>query len=99
MSGQAQVSAAKAADNMIKTGVVFRLVTFAVALGVVPIATFYGTKSYFFNDNSTYAAIAAVTAANVVLVTYIVQSVLEDRAQVTAPSGQNRNMEDSKKSQ
>jgi len=84
---------------MIKAGVVFRLVTFAVALALVPLSTFFGTKNYIFNDNSTYAAIAAVAAANVVLITYIVQSVLEDRAQYSAPSGPTRNSEESKKSQ
>ncbi len=38
--------------TFVSRGVVFRLVTFAVALALVPLSTFFGTKNYIFNGIS-----------------------------------------------
>lgn len=84
------------------SGVLIKLVMFALSLAFIPIATYFCTQKFFFqgvllavshlnawadilrfSDNPTFAAIAAVFAANVILVAYIVRSVAEDRSSLT----------------
>lgn len=61
------------------TGVLFKLVIFSLSLGIVPITSYFASEKYIWNGNSTFAAITAVVAANVVLVAYIISSVRDDR--------------------
>ncbi|KAH9966139.1 hypothetical protein BC827DRAFT_1125396, partial [Russula dissimulans] len=61
------------------SGVLLKLVTFAVSLALVPISMYFASEKYLWNGNSTFSAITAVVAANVVLVTYIVASLRDDR--------------------
>jgi len=63
------------------TGVLFKLVAFSLSLGIVPIASYFASEKYVWNGNSTFAAITAVVAANVVLVAYIVSSLRDDQAE------------------
>ncbi|KZV69188.1 hypothetical protein PENSPDRAFT_686547 [Peniophora sp. CONT] len=89
MSGQAapaQVTAraAQAAEN---GNVLFKLILFSIALGVVPLGSYFASEKYIFNGNSTYAAVVAIIGANVVLVTYILLSVMDDKREKEAKSG------------
>ncbi|KJA29944.1 hypothetical protein HYPSUDRAFT_31982 [Hypholoma sublateritium FD-334 SS-4] len=60
-------------------GVLATLITFSVSLGVIPIGAYFLSLHYLWAENSTYAAITAVVAANIILVCYIVVSLREDR--------------------
>jgi len=76
-------------------GVLVKLLSFSVSLGAVPLISYYVSLTYFYKGmsswffypfhlrnqigNNTLAAIAAVVAANLVLITYIITSLLEDR--------------------
>ena len=76
-------------------GVLVKLLSFSVSLGAVPLISYYVSLTYFFKGmiswfvypfylrkqigNNTLAAIAAVVAANLILITYIITSLLEDR--------------------
>ncbi|KAJ3487422.1 hypothetical protein NLJ89_g11714 [Agrocybe chaxingu] len=77
------MSAQAAASNLnaqaVSGGVLARLLAFSIALGVLPIVSYFGSLNYLWEGNATYAAITAIIAANIVLVTYIIVSVLEDR--------------------
>ncbi|KAK1926109.1 VMA21-like domain-containing protein, partial [Papiliotrema laurentii] len=64
--------------------VLYKLVLFAILMAVVPIGTYFGTLSHLFNGNTTYSAISAVLAANVVLVGYVVVAFREEVASSTA---------------
>jgi len=81
MSAQAAPSQiqAKAASK----GVLAKLLLFSISLGVIPLSSYYASLKYVFEGNSTFAAITAVVAANVVLVAYIITSLLEDRKDST----------------
>ncbi|KAJ8523528.1 hypothetical protein ONZ45_g42 [Pleurotus djamor] len=57
----------------------FKLAIFTLALGVLPLTSYFGSLHYVWEGNATYAAITAIVAANVVLVAYIITSVLEDQ--------------------
>ncbi|KAM6495988.1 hypothetical protein JOM56_008694 [Amanita muscaria] len=59
--------------------VLVKLAVFSLSLGVVPIASYFGSLKYVWNGNATYAAITAIVAANLVLVSYIISSVMDDR--------------------
>jgi len=63
------------------TGVLLKLVLFSLSLGIVPITSYFASEKYIWNGNSTFAAITAVVAANVVLVAYIVSSVRDDQVE------------------
>ncbi|PFH51414.1 hypothetical protein AMATHDRAFT_59164 [Amanita thiersii Skay4041] len=69
-------------------GILIKLIVFSLSLGIMPIVSYFASLKYIWNGNSTYAAITAVVAANVVLVAYIVSSIKEDRQaqQAVAPS-------------
>jgi len=76
-------------------GVLVKLLSFSVSLGAVPLISYYVSLTYFYKGmislfsysfhlrnqigNNTLAAIAAVVAANLILITYIITSLLEDR--------------------
>ncbi|KAI0003060.1 hypothetical protein BJV74DRAFT_882003 [Russula compacta] len=62
-------------------GVLLKLIIFSLSLGIVPITSYFASEKYIWNGNSTFAAITAVVAANVVLVAYIVSSLRDDQAE------------------
>ncbi|KAF9514781.1 hypothetical protein BS47DRAFT_1328708 [Hydnum rufescens UP504] len=72
-----------AAANLVNKGeqgsALAKLLAFSIALAVVPISTYFISLWYIFNGNGIFAAISAVTSANLVLVLYIILSVLEDQ--------------------
>ncbi|KAL4268851.1 Vacuolar ATPase assembly integral membrane protein VMA21 [Pleurotus pulmonarius] len=69
------------------SGTLVKLGIFSIALGVVPITSYFGSLHYVWEGNATYAAITAVVAANVVLISYIIASVLEDQTSTTTSTG------------
>ncbi|ESK97537.1 hypothetical protein Moror_17537 [Moniliophthora roreri MCA 2997] len=77
MSEQAAV--ARVTSNVASRGTLLKLIVFSLSLGIVPLASYYGSLKYFWNGNTTFAAITAVFAANLVLIIYIVTSLLEDK--------------------
>ncbi|KAK8845575.1 hypothetical protein IAR55_006290 [Kwoniella newhampshirensis] len=56
--------------------VLYKLIFFTVLMAVVPIATYFGSLRW--KGSTTYAAISAVLAANVILVGYVVVAFRED---------------------
>lgn len=74
--------------------VLVKLVIFSLALGIAPLSSYFASEKYLWNGrshssgdftfwhlhagNSTYAAVTAIVAANIVLVAYIVMSVMEE---------------------
>ncbi|PSR71778.1 hypothetical protein PHLCEN_2v12279 [Hermanssonia centrifuga] len=67
--------------------VLFKLLLLTFALAFAPISVYYLSQNYLWNGNSTYAAITAVVAANIVLVTYIILSVMEENQLTKASKG------------
>ncbi|KAH8106116.1 hypothetical protein BXZ70DRAFT_918304 [Cristinia sonorae] len=55
-----------------------KLLTFTLALAVGPISAYFLSEKFLWSGNSTYAAITAIVAANLVLVGYIITSMNED---------------------
>ncbi|KAF9469084.1 hypothetical protein BDZ94DRAFT_1304218 [Collybia nuda] len=78
-----QAAMAKITKNSAEGGILVKLLIFSISLGVVPLSSYFGSLKYIWNGNSTYAAITAVVSANIVLITYIVSSLLEDRQPIT----------------
>ncbi|KAF8313250.1 hypothetical protein DL93DRAFT_2167958 [Clavulina sp. PMI_390] len=74
-----KVAPMKAIDKAASSGAMFKLLAFSIALAVVPISSYFVSLNRFWDGNNTYAAITAVISANVVLVSYIILSVLEDQ--------------------
>jgi len=62
-------------------GVLLKLVAFSLSLGIVPIASYFASEKYIWNGNSTFAAMTAIVAANIVLVAYIITSLRDDQAE------------------
>ncbi|TFK55791.1 hypothetical protein OE88DRAFT_1652262 [Heliocybe sulcata] len=81
-----QAKAANITEQAAKGGVLLKLIIFSLSLGIVPISSYFLSEKYVWNGNSNYAAITAVFAANIVLVTYIILSILEDRPPAPAAS-------------
>jgi len=81
-----QVAMSKANADMAQGGVLVKLIIFSVTLGVLPIGSYFLSLKYVWKENSTFAAITAIVAANVVLVIYIITAVLEDRTNATSES-------------
>ncbi|KAL7418694.1 vacuolar ATPase assembly integral membrane protein vma21 [Cryptotrichosporon argae] len=77
-----------APDARIQQSVLVKLVLFAVLMAVVPIGTYFGTLTYAFDGKTTPAAIAAVAAANAVLVGYVVVAFREEAADARARGGE-----------
>jgi len=88
MSEQAAMSKANA--NMAQGGVLVKLIIFSVTLGILPIGSYFLSLRYVWEGNSTFAAITAIAAANLVLVAYIITAVLEDRS---STSSENQTLE------
>lgn len=61
-----------------------KLIAFSVALGALPLTSYYASLKYLWPENTVYAAILAVVAANIVLVSYIIVAALEDRKAIPA---------------
>ncbi|KAF8339208.1 uncharacterized protein EI90DRAFT_2877107, partial [Cantharellus anzutake] len=64
-------------------GALAKLLTFAISLAVVPICSYFMSLTYVWRGNANYAAITAIVMANVVLVSYIIVSILEDKGEPT----------------
>ncbi|KAF9498462.1 hypothetical protein BDN71DRAFT_1443299 [Pleurotus eryngii] len=69
------------------SGTLLKLGIFSIALGVVPIASYFGSLHYVWEGNATYAAITGVVAANAILISYIITSVSEDQTSATTSTG------------
>ncbi|EPQ59310.1 hypothetical protein GLOTRDRAFT_136211 [Gloeophyllum trabeum ATCC 11539] len=80
-----QAKPANITDQAAKGGVLTKLILFSLSLGIIPISSYFLSERYVWNGNSNYAAITAVFAANVVLVTYIILSILEDKSPASVP--------------
>ncbi|KAI0722867.1 hypothetical protein C8Q76DRAFT_793869 [Earliella scabrosa] len=74
-------------------GVLTKLIIFALTLGIVPISSYFLSRDYFWDGNTTYAAVSAIASANVVLVAYIIESVREE----SRLAGQEKQSTESKK--
>ncbi|KIY46609.1 hypothetical protein FISHEDRAFT_5789, partial [Fistulina hepatica ATCC 64428] len=55
-----------------------KLVIFSLVLGILPLVSYFGSKVMLWDGNSTYAAVTAIVAANLVLVAYIFSALAED---------------------
>ncbi|CAL1701394.1 unnamed protein product [Somion occarium] len=84
MSAQAAVSK-QTTQVAQQSGVLAKLIMFSVTLAVAPLSSYFLSEKYLWNGNSTYAAITAIVAANLVLVLYIIMSVMEERAATPTP--------------
>ncbi|OXG43602.1 hypothetical protein C359_01438 [Cryptococcus neoformans Bt120] len=83
-----RVSAGKMAmapQESVQPAVLYKLVLFALLMAVVPIATYFGTLNYLWDGSTTFAAISAIAAANLILVGYVVVAFREDAASRTGP--------------
>ncbi|OBZ76914.1 Vacuolar ATPase assembly integral membrane protein vma-21 [Grifola frondosa] len=59
-------------------GVLIKLILFSLTLAIAPLSSYFLSRDYVWNGNSTYAAITAIVAANAVLVAYIATSLMEE---------------------
>ncbi|KAL1759997.1 hypothetical protein FB107DRAFT_270395 [Schizophyllum commune] len=73
------VNVSKAASR----ATLIKLVVFSAALGIVPLTSYFASQKYLWNGNATYAALTAIVAANFILVSYIITSLLEDTSAPT----------------
>ncbi|OWZ61048.1 hypothetical protein AYX15_06715 [Cryptococcus neoformans] len=88
-----RVSAGKMAmapQESVQPAVLYKLVLFALLMAVVPIATYFGTLNYLWDGSTTFAAISAIAAANLILVGYVVVAFREDAASRTGPLPQKK---------
>lgn len=99
--------------NLMHSGTLFKLIIFSLSLGIVPLTSYYASLHFFWDGildvsymrssahpclgNSTFAAITAIVAANVVLILYIISSILEDNSSKPSPSRISLNAPESKK--
>ncbi|GHJ87349.1 hypothetical protein NliqN6_3751 [Naganishia liquefaciens] len=65
-------------DDGFQRNVLAKLLVFAVLVAVVPIATYFITIDRLWHGSTTWAAISAVFAANLVLVSYVIVAFRED---------------------
>ncbi|KAI0036047.1 hypothetical protein K488DRAFT_41932, partial [Vararia minispora EC-137] len=61
------------------SGALIKLVLFSIALGVVPLGTYFSSQRFLYDGDATRAAVTAIVSANFVLVGYIILSVREDK--------------------
>ncbi|KAI0921314.1 hypothetical protein AcW1_004669 [Taiwanofungus camphoratus] len=80
-----------------RSGVLIKLLIFSIALAVAPISTYFLSKDYLWDGNTTLAAITAIISANIVLVSYIVMAVLEERTLSSAGRPSTSKQAESKK--
>ncbi|THH17965.1 hypothetical protein EW146_g2961 [Bondarzewia mesenterica] len=81
-----QAAGAKTIDQGAQ-GVLVKLIIFSLSLGILPIGSYFISNKYIWKGNSTYSAITAIVAANIVLVAYIVTSVVEDQQEQGEKTG------------
>jgi len=93
MSNQAAIG--KVTAEAAQGGVLIKLVIFSLSLAIVPITSYFASLKYIWSGNATFAAITAVFSANLVLVTYICVSIMEDKKSL-GPAVKS-NLADSKK--
>ncbi|OCF31198.1 hypothetical protein I317_04558 [Kwoniella heveanensis CBS 569] len=72
-------------ENM-QPAVLYKLIIFALLMAIVPIGTYFTVLNQFANGSTTVAAIAAVVAANIVLVSYVIVAFKEDAAPASSPT-------------
>ncbi|EIW66581.1 hypothetical protein M231_02233 [Tremella mesenterica] len=73
------VSSGKMApQNGIQSAVLWKLILFAILMAVVPIGTYFSSLRFLFDGSTTFSAIAAIIAANIVLVGYVIIAFRED---------------------
>ncbi|GAA5899450.1 hypothetical protein JCM6882_009119 [Rhodosporidiobolus microsporus] len=60
------------------SGVLAKLGAFTVAMVLLPIGTYFLSRDYLFDSNTTYSAIASVCVANAILVGFIWVAFRED---------------------
>nr|GAT54040.1 predicted protein [Mycena chlorophos] len=82
----AQAGPAKLTQDAASAAQLAKLIVFSLALGIAPLSSYFGSLKYLWNGNTTYAALTAVVAANVVLVAYIISAVLDDRRSTSPPT-------------
>jgi len=88
-SSQATQPPAQASlSGRVPTLVLGKLIFFALALAILPIASYFLMVNWWFEGNSTYAGIFAGIVANVIVGAYITVAVLEEDA--NGPPGQYR---------
>ncbi|KAJ7638710.1 hypothetical protein FB45DRAFT_1054956 [Roridomyces roridus] len=85
-----QVAVNKVAADAASTAQLVKLLLFSLSLGIVPIASYFGSLEYVWNGNATYAALTAVVGANIVLVGYIISSVLDDKRETSSPTKETK---------
>lgn len=101
--------------NLMHSGTLLKLIIFSLSLGIVPLTSYYASLHLLWSGildvsyinpsthpclgNSTFAAITAIVAANVVLILYIISSILEDNSSKQSPSRISLNAPESKKEQ
>ncbi|KAF8558867.1 hypothetical protein OG21DRAFT_1503831 [Imleria badia] len=90
-----QSTAADATAQAASRGPLIKLLLFAVTLAFLPISSYFISLKYMWAGNNNYAAITAISAANLVLVAYIVTSILEDRKSLKETEG--KKLEETKK--
>ncbi|KAI1978437.1 vacuolar ATPase assembly integral membrane protein vma21 [Ophidiomyces ophidiicola] len=59
--------------------VLWKLIVYSIAVVVLPISAYFYSKNYIFEGNTTYSGAIAALTANVVLISYIILAVREDR--------------------
>ncbi|KAF7301364.1 hypothetical protein MIND_00701600 [Mycena indigotica] len=84
-----QAAPAKLTQDAASGAQLAKLILFSLALGIAPLSSYFGSLKYVWDGNSTYAALTAVVAANIVLVAYIITSILDDQ-RTTAPSTETK---------
>ncbi|BEJ12473.1 hypothetical protein CspHIS471_0209330 [Cutaneotrichosporon sp. HIS471] len=67
----------------IQPRVLGKLITFALLMAVVPIGMYFSSLNWLYDGNTTYAALTAVVAANIVLASYVYLAFAEDAAERT----------------
>ncbi|KZT71579.1 hypothetical protein DAEQUDRAFT_724113 [Daedalea quercina L-15889] len=95
MSGQA-APANVTGQAAQQSGILIKLLIFAAALAIAPVSSYFLSKDYLWDGNAVLAAITAIVAANIVLVSYVVLSIREERAALLV-SPPSRNEPESKK--
>ncbi|KAJ7283760.1 hypothetical protein C8J57DRAFT_1053820 [Mycena rebaudengoi] len=85
----AEVAVGKLNEDVASSAVMAKLLIFALSLGILPIATYFGSMKFFWQGNATYAAITSIVCANIVLVAYIIFSILDDK-RTTPPAAPDK---------
>ncbi|KAH7076938.1 vacuolar ATPase assembly integral membrane protein VMA21 [Paraphoma chrysanthemicola] len=65
----------------VPASVIWKLMSFTLAMVTLPIGTYFFTVKYVFNGNATYAGGLAALMANVVLIAYVIMAFKDDQAE------------------